>query len=129
MSEPRVRSELRQHPVEMAAGLVSLALILALAGFLVWSGLADQGRPPAFELAVARVYDVGGSTYVEVSARNIGDRTAVQALMRGTAPDGVTAEASFDFLPAQSSRTATLVFAKPVGGNEVKLQIIGFADP
>jgi len=96
-------------------------VVLALAGYLVFRALRDEGPPGLLEVAVGSPESRGGSWVVPVRVVNRGDRAVrdvAVGVRRGASGDGPEEELSIDFV-GEGSEEETLLFfdgaAPPAG--------------
>jgi uncharacterized protein (TIGR02588 family) len=123
---------------EKLAGLVGLLLVLGVLGFLLY----EAARPQSAAEIVTEVQTItaqAGGHLVVFQASNRGRRTAAAVLVEGALYDPAnteepvepveTAEMTFDYIPDQSDRTGSLVFAHDPRQYTLRLQVKGFMDP
>lgn len=98
---------------------LSVLLVLAIAGLLVYGGMKEH--PPAVPVEVrvlaAQAQEVSGRYVVPVEVRNLGRRTLKDLTVRvdSTAPDGTNAPAgdvTIDYLAARAVQKIYLYFER-----------------
>lgn len=118
---------------EWVAGGVGLALVAAAVGFTVWEGATESPLPPAFDVGVDRVETLNGLHTVVFTIRNTGETTGAQVTVRVTLRrDGValdSAETTFDYVPAESSRTGGFIFRHDPRPLELEIGAISWTTP
>lgn len=120
----------KAHAIEWVLGALSAAIILGLAGFLVFEGVTRTGSEPLLSLRVVRVVEQANGYGVVVEVRNQGHATAADVEIAGI-QDGapLVRQVTLDYAPAESTREITLVFAGPVAADELQLVVLGYIDP
>lgn len=111
-------------PLETAASVVSLLLIIAIVAFLVREGVRASA-PPSFRVTVGEARETGGAHHLPVRVRNDGDRAASEVRVVLTFPDAPEEprEVTLDWIPARSSREAWIVTgAMPRGGASARVE-------
>ncbi len=124
---------MRRNGLEWAILTVSVAVVVALVGYLVIAGLSSAG-PAMIEAHVApqeATDGPDGAWLVPLTVRNSGGGAAVSIVVEGTATVDGTEEASqvtVDVLAADSEVGLVLGFSgRPEG--EVALRVVGFEIP
>lgn len=120
--------------LEWAVFGFGLAVILLMVAYLAYDAATIGDEPPIVEVQLGDV-DARGDMYVmQVTIRNLGDRTAesvaveVSLLQGDEEPE--TAELSIDFLPRQSTRTGWVTFTTdPATADEIEAHILGYQEP
>jgi uncharacterized protein (TIGR02588 family) len=124
---------MKRNWLEWAILAISVAVLVALVGYLLVAGLSNGG--PAMiraEVAAAEAADgPGGGWLVPLTVRNEGGTAAVSIVVEGTANVAGTEESSelaIDLLAADSEVELVLGFSgKPDG--EVQVRVVGFETP
>jgi uncharacterized protein (TIGR02588 family) len=124
---------MKRNWLEWAILAISVAVVVALVGYLLVAGLSNGG--PAMiraEVAAAEAADgPGGGWLVPLTVRNEGGAAAVSIVVEGTANVAGTEESSelaIDLLAADSEVELVLGFSgKPDG--EVQVRVVGFETP
>ncbi len=120
---------------EKVVGAAGLLLVLAVVGFLLYEALQPQ---TAAEIVaeVKAVTPQAGGYLVDFLASNHGRQTAASVTIEGALYDPATgdepvetAEVTLDYIPDQSERTGSFVFAHDPRQYTVRLQVKGFMDP
>jgi uncharacterized protein (TIGR02588 family) len=108
---------------------LSLAILAALVGSVVYLHLTSGDAPPAVE-ARARPEagrEVGGAYYLPIEVVNTGDRPAEQVRVRVDVGEGSPRELEIDRLPGGATRRATVVLRAPPAG-EPTVEVVGFVE-
>jgi uncharacterized protein (TIGR02588 family) len=124
---------MRRNWLEWAILIISGALVVALVGYLLVSGLSNGG--PAIiraEVTSAKAADgPDGSWLVPLIVRNEGGKAAVSIVVEGTATVAgreESSELSVDLLAAGSEVELILGFSgRPEG--EIQVRVVGFETP
>lgn len=124
---------MRRNWLEWAILAVSIAVVVALVGYLAVAGLS--GSRPAQITAeadpAAAVIGPDGGWLVPVTVRNDGGIAAMTVILEGTASvAGVdeVSEITVDVLPAESDVEVVLGFSGEAD-SDVELRIVGFETP
>lgn len=111
--------------LERAVAGISLLLLVAVIGYLVWEGVA-QNEPPTFEWRTSDVRAVASDHHVWLEITNVGGSSARNLDLRAEVRGGDTlvaeADASLDWLPTSSSRQAVVIL--PVDPREHTLEVV-----
>lgn len=124
---------MRRNWLEWAILVISIALVVALVGYLLISGLANGG--PAMIRAEVHATEAAdgpdGGWLAPLTVRNEGGRAAISIIVEGTATIAGTEESSeltVDLLAAGSEVELVLGFSgRPEG--EVQVRVVGFETP
>lgn len=124
---------MKRNWLEWAILVISVAVVVALVGYLLVAGLASGG--PAIiraEVSSAEAADgPDGGWLVPLTVRNEGGKAAVSIVVEGTATVAGMEESSeltVDVLAADSEVELVLGFSgRPEG--EVQLRVVGFETP
>lgn len=113
---------------ELVSFSVSVIILLALVGSLLYIWLSPRTRPAEFRIEIREIQNIRGEYHVWFSVINEGDETAkkviVQAILPGSKDEPWTV---FDYIPARSQVQGVFVFqAKPDPAN---LRVISFQKP
>lgn len=124
---------MKRNWLEWAITIISVAVVIALVGYLVVSGLTSGG--PAIIRAEANVAEArdgpDGGWLLPLTVRNEGGSTATSVVVEGTAIVAGTEESSeltVDILAADSEVELVLGFSGRPGG-EVQVRVVGFETP
>jgi uncharacterized protein (TIGR02588 family) len=119
-------------PLEWAAGLVSLVIVLGTIGYLVFEVFQPGPDAPTLTVTVVQVRQSGGSFAVDVQIENKSRGAAADVHVAGLArsADGREshAEARVDYVAGFSRRSASLVFAFDPG-DRLDVRVIGYSTP
>jgi len=124
---------MKRNSLEWAILVISVAVVVALVGYLLVSGLANDG--PAMiraEVTAAEAAEgPGGGWLVPVTVHNEGEKAAVSIVVEGTAIVAGTEESSeltVDVLAVDSEVELVLGFSgRPEG--KVEVRVVGFESP
>lgn len=117
--------------VEWIVAGVATLLVVVLIGFLVFEAVTRSGGSP--DLAVSHIESTttraGLAVVIEVDNAGHAAASAVEVIGE-TGPDGQEARVvTIDYVPANASRQATLVFPPETRPEDVRLHVVGYADP
>lgn len=117
--------------VEWVVAGVSALVVAALMGFLAYEAVMRSGGSP--DLAVSHVESTrtraGLAVVIEVDNSGHAAAAAVEVIGE-TEGDGEEARiVTIDYVPAEARRRATLVFPPETRPEDVRLQVVGYADP
>ena len=121
--------------VEKVVSGISLLLLLAAIGYLVWEGVG-QTQPPSFDATVKSVRHPlvdGGDYYVLLEVRNKGGLSVQNLGIDAQVKDGQTTLAqtstSLSWLPAYSKREVTVILGADPGEHTLEISFSGFENP
>ena len=124
---------MKRNWLEWSILAISVAVVVALVGYLLVAGLSNGG--PAViraEVAAAEATDgPDGGWLVPLTVRNEGGSAAVSIIVEGTANVAGTEESSelaIDLLAAESEVELVLGFSGQPDG-EVQVRVVGFETP
>ena len=124
---------MKRNWLEWAILAISVAVVVALVGYLLVAGLSNAG--PAMiraEVAAAEAADgPDGGWLVPLIVRNEGGTAAVSIVVEGTATVAGTQESSeltIDLLAADSAVELVLGYSDEPEG-EVQVRVVGFETP
>ena len=135
--QPQVEHQSQQAtPLwEKLAGLLGLLLVLGVLGFLLYEAAAPRTEAEIVT-EVQSITPQAGGYLVVFDASNRGHQTAATVLVEGALYDPAapeepveTAEMTFDYIPDQSDRTGSFIFANDPRRYELRIQVKGFMDP
>lgn len=122
----------KANALERSVSLLSLALLLAAVGYLVWEGTRASG-PPAFEASVRGIHAQGSAHHVRFEVRNTGGESVQGLTVRVEARDGgsvvAQAETSLSWLPSGSMRQAAVVLPVDPNAHELDFAFVGYELP
>lgn len=111
---------------EWVLGIAGALLALAVCGLLAFQAITRDGEP-ALQLEVTGWQQGPGGYAVSVQVTNSGGRTAEAVEVSGEVIRGgttvETGSVTIDYVPADSRRTATLVFSEDPEGPGADLQV------
>ena len=111
---------------------VSAALILGIAGWLLYAHVAFTRLPPRFEIASGAPVLMASGYAVPLTVSNVGDTSAslvrVEVLLR-TAAGSHRSDAEIDLIPYRSKRRVWVTFPVDPAGGELAARVIAFEEP
>ncbi|HEY0876009.1 MAG TPA: hypothetical protein VGD94_21210 [Vicinamibacterales bacterium] len=111
---------------------ISLALIVAVAGLLVYQEITG-GESPASLVADAGVpTETAGGYAVPIDVRNVGDTSAEDVQVEATltwAGGMERGEALIPLVPYRSKRRAWIAFSHDPRGGEIRVRVLGYREP
>ncbi len=114
------------------ATLISLGIVLATIGFLMFEAFQPGPLEPALTVDVLQVRESAGSFVVDVEVKNASRGAAADVHLAGMSETrdgpGTRPQARVDYVPGFSSRRASLVFAFDPGNN-AEVRIVGYSQP
>ncbi|CUX68194.1 conserved hypothetical protein [Agrobacterium tumefaciens str. Kerr 14] len=121
------------HWVEWAVGIVSSLLVLTIMGWVGLEAITEEDQSPSFRTAIVRKNAIESGFRLEFEIENLSTRTAAAVVVRGEARDGDTviesAEATIDYVPAQSKSSGAIIFSADPGEKAVWVGAVGYSDP
>ncbi|WP_119679166.1 TIGR02588 family protein [Indioceanicola profundi] len=120
-------------PWEWAVGLLGLAALAGIIGYMAWFALSSRSYVPAITVEKVHIQQSGNSFVVQFMARNDSAATAASLKIEGELHrDGKvveTAETEIDYLPPYSRREAGLFFQEDPTLYELRLIPKGYDAP
>lgn len=117
--------------VEWIVAGVATLLVVVLIGFLVFEAVTRSGGSP--DLAVSHVESTrtrsGLAMVIEVDNSGYAAAAAVEIIGETGGDDQEARVVTIDYVPAEARRRATLVFPPETRPEDVRLQVVGYADP
>ncbi|OJF97252.1 TIGR02588 family protein [Pararhizobium antarcticum] len=132
-SRTRQTLDRKAHWIEWLLGGSCALLVAAMIGWIGYEALT--GREGQAELSTRIVHqDKGDAGYrVMFLVGNTGKRTASSVVVRGEIRDGdsvlETSEVTFDYVPAHSSVSGTLLFRSPPQAGQLQVRPTAYSDP
>lgn len=113
---------------------LSLLLVTATFGWLVYQALHLGTAPPRLEISLGAPVKAGTQMLVPVKVENRGDSTAAGVeieVERRSGKSGAKETASFSFahLPRSSQREGWVAFEAPLHQDELSAKIVGYEEP
>lgn len=130
-SPSRQASNKPAEKVEWIVAGVATLVVAVLIGFLAFEAVTRSGGSP--DLSVSHVENTttraGLAVAIEVDNSGYAAAAAVE-IIGETGGDGQEARmVTIDYVPAQARRQATLVFPPETRPEDVRLHVVGYADP
>lgn len=123
----------RPHLLEWIIGGVSAVFVLAVVGFVLFSGLTSTSSGAVLQVVPAEIEATGGSFRVTFRVVNSGYETAaaveVEGVMEQEGARIETSRATIDYVPAHSRREGALLFGRDPREHRLELRAKGYADP
>jgi uncharacterized protein (TIGR02588 family) len=107
---------------------LSAALVLAIAGFLVYAHLRDENRPASIRIEAGEPVPTAGGWAVPLDVFNDGDRTA-EGVRIEAAFEGERSETELAFVPYRSHRQAWVTFTRRPASSSIQVRVVGYRDP
>jgi uncharacterized protein (TIGR02588 family) len=111
--------------IEWVLGLACGALVLALAGYLVWEGLSAGGTPPVLSV----VPEPAPPGEIRFSVRNDGGRAATAVALSLRLGGGGERRLVIDYLPGHSQASGGFVLPPGAGPGSPQIVVEGYVDP
>jgi len=120
-------------PTEWAVGALGFFLMLALLAYFLIQAIGAAPTPPNIVVNVDSIASRTAGFVAELSARNLGERTAAQIVIEGElVVNGAEVERRgivLDYLPEQSVRRAALVFRHDPRLGELRVRAVSYREP
>ncbi|GLQ53064.1 hypothetical protein [Devosia nitrariae] len=117
--------------VEWIVAGVATLVVVVLMGFLVYEAVTRSGGSP--DLAVSHIESTrtraGLAVLLEVDNAGHAAASAVEVVGRTGANGQEARVVTIDYVPAEARRRATLVFPPETRPEDVRLHVLGYADP
>ena len=122
------------HWIEWLTGGICTLLVAAMIGWISYRAVTSSGGTPQLSVKVGSQQPVPSGGYaVSFTVENQGKRTAASVPVKGEVVDGdrviETQEITFDYVPAQSSATGTLLFKMDPSAHTLSIGASGYTDP
>ncbi|WP_426229001.1 TIGR02588 family protein [Pararhizobium sp. DWP3-4] len=122
------------HWIEWLTGGICTLLVAAMIGWISYHAVVSSGGVPQLSVQVLRQQPAPDGGYeVSFIIENKGSRTAASVPVKGDVTDGntliETQEITFDYVPAQSAATGTLLFRTDPAAHEFNIRASGYTDP
>lgn len=126
-------SKLEKNALEWAVFGVSLALVLATVGFLVYEAVSSPASPPDLSVELGTPERRGQVWAVPVTVRNRGEETAegvhVEAVLRLAGGREERSELEIMFVPRRSQREGWVYFQQNPARGRSEGRVTGFEKP
>lgn len=126
-------SKLEKNALEWAVFGISLALVLATVGFLVYEAVSSPGSPPDLSVELGTPERRGQVWAVPVTVRNRGEETAegvhVEAVLRLPGGREERSELEVMFVPRHSQREGWVYFVQDPTRGRPEGRVVGFEKP
>ena len=133
MKDGAKKNAAKKNALEWTVFGASLALILLVVGVLTWEGVRDEGRQPELEIRLGEPSHTPSGHRVPVGVRNIGDRTAeeavIEVVLMKEGKEVERSELTFAFVPRQSQRHGWVLFAADPRCCELKAATRAYEEP
>lgn len=118
---------------EWAVGALGFVMVLCLITYFLVQALGRPQTPPNIVVEVDSIASRAAGFVVELSARNLGTRTAAQVVIEGQLSIGDSVverrEIVVDYLPENSVRRAGLVFRYDPRRGRLQVQPVSYREP
>lgn len=126
--------DLKKNSLEWAVFAVSLVLVVAVLGYLIYVGVNGGDRPPMIDVQLGAAERQGERYVIPVTVENSGDQVAenVTIEVELALPSGEmeTGSIDIDFLPRESTRSGWVTFlSDPASANEIVVRVPGYKQP
>lgn len=119
--------------LEWAVAAISSLIVAGMIGFLLIEAVNTEESRPVPVATVSDIAPIEGGYRVEIDAMNNGGTTAASVRFRAALQrNGQTlesADVTFDFLPAQSSRKGAVIFANDPRLHDLVIQAESYTAP
>ena len=123
---------MKKNNLEWTVFGISLALILSVAGLLVYQEITGGDSPASLVARAGEARDTADGYVVPVDVRNEGDTTAEEVQLEATLTwdDGVErGEAVLPLVPYRSDRRVWIAFSHDPRDGEIKVRVLGYREP
>jgi uncharacterized protein (TIGR02588 family) len=122
------------HWIEWLTGGICTLLVAAMIGWITYHAVISSGGAPQLSVQIIRQQPAPGGGYeVSFTIENKGARTAAAVPVKGDLLEGDTVietqEITFDYVPAQSAATGTLLFKIDPSAHALDIRASGYTDP
>jgi uncharacterized protein (TIGR02588 family) len=125
--------QIRPHWIEWLTGLISIVIVLAIAGWILFEAATTADRPPELSAQVLSVEPVASGWRVMIEVRNRGDQAAAAVDVKAALLDGDAeveqAETTFDYVAAGSTSRGGLHFTRDPAQFRLQIMPSGFTEP
>lgn len=111
---------------------VSLAMVAALACWLLYAHLTSARTPPSLRLDLGEATRTESGFAVPITVTNVGDTTAADVRIEVVSTAGDAAErseADIDLVPYRSSRRAWVTFTDDPRRGTLRARVLGYKEP
>lgn len=119
--------------LEWVIGGLGLAIVLAVAGVLLYEAIAGDHSPPEVRLTVQAIAPLQHGYLVKVRAENLGGEPAARVSIAAELWEKSTlveeSETQFEHLPPHSTREAGIFFQRDPHAKEIRLRARGYEAP
>jgi uncharacterized protein (TIGR02588 family) len=126
-------SKVEKNALEWAVFAVSLALVLATVGFLVYEAVSSPSSPPELQVELGSPERRGRVWTVPVTVRNRGEETAeaarVEVVLRLPGGREERSELEVMFVPRHSQRKGWVYFVQDPTRGRLEGRVTGFETP
>lgn len=121
------------HWLEWATGAISTLLVLAMIGWIAGQALLQPKTAPELRSEISAIRPVKNGFLVEFEVFNDGTSTAASVEVRGEMMEGdrpaEVAQATFDYVPGQSSARGGFLFVQNPDGRDIRIRAVGYTEP
>lgn len=129
-SPQQATPETGKNALEWGVFALSLTLVTAVFGWLIYESFATRSAPPRLEISLGEPVKAGKRVLVPVKVENRGDATAAGVEIEVTRQGSEeTASFSFPHLPRSGAREGWVAFDAPLQKRELSAKILGYEEP
>jgi len=119
--------------IEWVLAGVSAVLLFGVIGLFLFEALTNDGGGPVLFVKAEAAEDTGAGFRVPFTVQNTGDMTAAAVVVEATiVPPGQPeerAEATLDYVPAQSETNGGFFFEADPRGLDLQVRVLGYQEP
>ncbi|MBA2492099.1 MAG: hypothetical protein H0V34_10510 [Gammaproteobacteria bacterium] len=119
--------------LEWIVSLLGLVLVIGTSGLMIYYAFYQQGTPPRLRAAGEGVTSIGDRYLLEFTVYNDGGASAAMVnIAGGLKRDGKTIESAsvtFDYVPAHSSASGGMLFARDPRSYQIRLGAKAYMEP
>jgi uncharacterized protein (TIGR02588 family) len=123
----------QKNGLEWIVFAVSLILVAATVGYLIFSAVKHRESPPVLSVALGKVQPAGSQFRVPVTISNDGETTAegvqIEVTLNESRPDEEKATFTVAYLPHHSRREGAVLFKTDPQKGRLQARVLGYVDP
>lgn len=121
------------HWIEWVTGAVATAVVAGMISWIAYNAMTQTGGAPDLSVEIVRQRAFQGGYEISFIVANAGPRTAGSVPVLGEIRDGErlieAREVTFDYVPAHSQASGSLLFQTDPARHTLSLRASGFVDP
>ena len=133
MADTKDQNDKKAALIEWIVAGFSAAIVLALAGFILFEAVTKTGSEPDIGFTVQSGIAMSGGYVVEVRVSNSGHVTVADLEIEASVDLGdgerQVSAATLDYLAAESSSEIGFGFSQQVDPEQVSLRVVGYGYP